>query len=257
MNSIEQLEDSVRSGRGYVALAPGAAFDSGVYAVRGMRTGQRAVCRSALDLAVRLELESAPGLRSITDMTSAAAGWGRPTGSASDEAPYLVATMVVGGRMMAQVINVCHCGDVVAEARAAKVQRLCADLRIPHGIVTDELRDWARAGTLLWIAGCLERGAPLQARAAILDALDAEGWRRPLGVAVRQAARRLDGDIRQALDALGCMIFERQFQVDLDAGPLWLDEPLAARRCVERDRTPSALVEAWKAPRPPARILAA
>lgn len=258
MNSVDDLVDSVRAGVGFLALSPVAVMKDGLHAIRGMRTREMALCRSPLDLAARLDLEAMPGIRSLVDLGDLTSQWtfesddGAPT-----EAPDLVATMCVNGRTAIQAISVIRCGDTIAEARMERARRRCSALRLPHGIITDERRDWVRAGSLLWIAGCVERGASSDAREAVGDALRGFGQYRALARSLRAAAWALPGGIAEALDALGCMIFEKEIHVDLDHGALRLDEPLSARWEVRADRRPPELAKAWNAgATTPARLAA-
>lgn len=157
MHSVEELVTSVEAGRGALALVPEAAVGTdGRFHMQGVRTGRACRYSTALHLAVRLHLESNPGIVTVADGDEIAPGWsfGRgeqsALGGAVDDAPDMLVIGTAGRRTRTQALSIFHRNDGAAAAKAARTAARCAELRIPHGVATDEMREWGRAGSLLW-----------------------------------------------------------------------------------------------------------
>lgn len=248
MHSVELLSASVEAGRGCLALGPSAVVEEdGSFHMKGVRTGQSCRYASPLHLAVRLELEANPGIVAITDAEGIARGWSfrRGQGDVTDDMPDMLVIGTAGGRTRTQALNIFYQDDHAAAARAARVAARCAVLGIAHGVTTDEMRSWTRAGSLLWQSSCVNMGASVAARAHVLAEIDS-GWRsRPLGDCLIRAASEGRVEIADAVAALGCLIFEDRISVDFDDGALLLSEPIARRRLGGVDRYPRSLVDEW------------
>ncbi|MEK9212233.1 hypothetical protein [Sphingomonas sp. 2378] len=252
MYSIEVLSASVETGRGCLALGPSAVVEEdGTFHMKGVRTGQSCQYATPLHLAVRLELEANPGLVAITDAAGIAPGWSfsRGQGSVADDMPDMLVIGTAGGRTRTQALNIFYQDDRLAAAMATRAAARCAELGIAHGVATDEMRSWTRAGSLLWLSCCVSMGASVAARAHVLAEIDS-GWRsRPLGDCLIRAVSEGRVEIEDAVAALGCLIFEDRVSVDFDDGVLLLSEPIARRRLGGVDRYPQSLVDEWTSSR--------
>jgi hypothetical protein len=254
MNSVDELVVSVEAGHGFLVLDPNAATGTdGLLHMRGVRTGKRCRYASALQLAVRLDLEANPCIVSVADADEIAAGWsfgrrvGAVTGDPTGDAPDMLVIATVGGRTRTQALNVACRDDLAAMMRAARTAERCADLRIAHGIVTDEMRNWSRTGSLLWQSRCVEADAGPEARRWVRAEIDAAGFRLPLGDCIMRAAIGAGVGVAEAITALGCLIHEGLIQVDFDRGALQIHEPLARRRLsYDTVRFPEKVVTAWR-----------
>ncbi len=259
MHSVEELVTAVEAGRGYLALVPEAVIGTdGFLYMQGVRTGRQCRYPTALQLAVRLHLEANPGIVTVADADEIAPGWsfGRgeefALGGAVDDVPDMLVIGTACRKTMTQAVNIFHRNDPAAAAKAARTAARCAELRIPHGVATDEMREWGRAGSLLWQSWCVSMGATPEARDRVLAEIDAAGFDRPLGECLIRAASTAGIGIADTIRALGCLIFDGQLEVDFDQGALLVEEPVARRRLLrDIDRYPSSLIDGWmSAPSP-------
>lgn len=248
MYSVEQLCASVAVGRGCLVLGPSAVIDAdGFLQMQGIRTGRSCRYATPLHLAVRLELEANAGIVAITDAAGIAPGWSfsREQGGAVGNMPDMLVIGTAGGRTRTQALNVFYHDDRLAAARAGRPGARCAELGIAHGVATDVMRSWTRAGSLLWQSRCVQLGASTAALKHVLAEVDSGSRVRPLGECLTRAASRGMVEIEDVVAALGCLIFEDRIKVDFDDGALLLSEPIARRRLGGVDRCPQSLVDEW------------
>lgn len=232
----------------YLALLPSQLRDAdGFYIYREPRTGRILRLESALQLGIVAMLGSHLGLVDIVTVDEALSE-GAPKWAgemldrlSGDAAPHLLVRVLVGNRMFDQAISgVEDPNDATPKSRNT-TRHVYRDRGCIWSQVTARDLDPFLASAWLWVGEAVRRGAPAAALHAVATSLDEAGRRNTVSDVMLDAAIAAGVPLTTAADALGCLIARGEIGVDLAAGIVCSDRPLARASGLY----PSRIRDAW------------
>lgn len=233
----------------YLALLPSQLRDAdGFYIYREPRTGRTLRLESALQLGIVAVLGSHLGLVDIVTVDDALSE-GAPTWAgemldrlSGDAAPHLLARVFVGNRMFDQAISgVEHPNDATRKSRET-IRRVYRERGCIWSQVTERDLDPFLASAWLWVGEAVRRGAPAAALQAVATSLDDADRSGTVSDVMLDAAIAAGVSLGTAIDALGCLIARGEIDVDLAAGIVCSDRPLARASGLY----PGQIRDAWR-----------
>lgn len=233
----------------HLALLPSQLLHAdGVYIYREPRTGRTLRLESALQLGIVAMLGSHLGLVDIVTVDEALSE-GAPAWAgemldrlSGDAAPHLLVRVLVGDRMFDQAISgVEDPNDATPKSRDV-TRRLYRDRGCIWSQVTNRDVDPFLASAWLWVGETVRRGAPAAALQAVATSLHDADRSATVSDVMLDAAIAAGVPLGTATDALGCLIARGEIDVDLAAGIVCSDRPLARASGIY----PSQIRDAWR-----------
>lgn len=239
----------------YLALLPSQLRDAdGCYVYREPRTGRTLRLESTLQLGIVAMLGSHLGLVDIVTVDEALSE-GAPTWAVAmldrldgDTAPHLLVRMIVGNRTFDQAITGVEDTKDATPKRREAMRRAYRERGCIWSQVTERDLDPFLASAWLWVGEAVRRGAPAAALKAVATSLDDADRRDTVSDVMLNAAIAAGVPLGTATDALGCLIARSEINVDLAAGIVCSDRPLARASGVY----PTEIRDAWRVSENPA-----
>ncbi len=233
----------------YLAMLPSQLRDAdGFYIYREPRTGRILRLESTLQLGIVAMLGSHRGLVDIVTVDGALSE-GAPAWAVAmldrldgDTSPHLLARMIVGGRTFDQAITGVEDPEDATPKRREAMRRAYRERGCIWGQVTERDLDPFLASAWLWVGEAVRRGAPAAALQAVATSLDDADRSGTVSDVMLDAAIAAGVPLGTATDALGCLIARGKIDVDLAAGIVCSDRPLAHASGLY----PSQIRDAWR-----------
>ena len=233
----------------YLALLPSQLRDAdGFYIYREPRTGRTLRLESALQLGIVAMLGSHPGLVDIVTVDGALSE-GAPTWAVAmldrldgDTSPHLLARMIVGNRTFDQAITGVEDPEDATPKRREAMRRAYRERGCIWSQVTERDLDPFLASAWLWVGETVRRGPPAAALQAVATSLHDADRSATVSDVMLDAAIAAGVPLGTATDALGCLIARGEIDVDLAAGIVCSDRPLARASGLY----PGQILDAWR-----------
>lgn len=227
------------------ASVPTDVAMGGGFAIRGLSTGRILNHRSALSLAIGLDLE---WNRQLIDMVvfddllaDGGPSWAERMADRldADHAPDLLVRMDLCGRIFEQAISL---GRAAAATNGREdgdtVHRMRDEYRdrgIVWGLVTEASVCPTRASTLLWLSMSAQTTVPDAAKVAVRNEIIRANGECSLATIVLRAALQPGVGVPMSIAALGHLAADRELRINIDGGAILSRlPPMTSSRCYSR-----------------------
>lgn len=208
----------------------------GSYGFHGLRTGSRVRCRTVIELALCLQMESCDGFRSIARPSELydddAADWGVDLRRMADAGltPDFLVLAEVGGREMPQALTIMSDADARkfgGDERAA-MRQAYRECGLAWNVMTEGWVNWSRAATLLFFAECRWMHFGRHVEAGVRHAIEASSPEDSLADVLIEASLEAGVQPGVAMRAYGRLVARGGVPGDVYGRPVRTDRPIGA-----------------------------